>query len=257
MKTQLKTCSRCGVSKPASPEYFHRDKSRRDGLFHACHECEHARQSPKTNKPVAAAGHKICGCCGQEKPATLEFFAVHKNGANGVRSICRLCRAAQAAEWYAANRDKSAEYGKRYRLVNRERRKQHAAIYYQENKDRRNEYSRKWAAEHPERILEIGRSSAKRHPEKRKHKLQRRRALKRNADGTHTRADVQAQYDRQHGECYYCHKRVGDTYHADHVVPLSRGGSDWPDNIVIACPTCNQRKREKLPHEWAEGGRLL
>jgi 5-methylcytosine-specific restriction endonuclease McrA len=41
------------------------------------------------------------------------------------------------------------------------------------------------------------------------------------------------------------------------VVPLSRGGSNGPENIVIACPTCNLAKKDKMPHEWPEGGRLL
>lgn len=43
----------------------------------------------------------------------------------------------------------------------------------------------------------------------------------------------------------------------DHVVPLVKGGSNGPDNLVIACSTCNLRKNDKLPHEWPEGGRLL
>ncbi len=204
---QLKACSRCGVSKPASPEYFHRDKSRRDGLFHACRECEHARQSPKTNKPVAAAGHKICGCCGEEKPATLEFFEVHKHGANGVRSICRLCRAARAAQWYATNKETVSEHGRIYRLNNHDKEKQRHALYYQKNRESRDQYSRKWAAANHERQLEIGRASAKRNPERRRQQFRKYRAAKLGAEGTHTHADVQAQYDRQRGECYYCHKK--------------------------------------------------
>jgi 5-methylcytosine-specific restriction endonuclease McrA len=43
---------------------------------------------------------------------------------------------------------------------------------------------------------------------------------------------------------------VGDKYHVDHVVPLSRGGSDGPENIVISCPRCNCSKSSKLPEEW-------
>jgi 5-methylcytosine-specific restriction endonuclease McrA len=50
---------------------------------------------------------------------------------------------------------------------------------------------------------------------------------------------------------------VGDTYHVDHVVPLVRGGSDDPSNLVIACVPCNLSKGDKLPHEWKRSGRLL
>jgi 5-methylcytosine-specific restriction endonuclease McrA len=38
---------------------------------------------------------------------------------------------------------------------------------------------------------------------------------------------------------------------------LVRGGRNSPDNLVITCPVCNLKKRDKLPHEWIEGGRLL
>jgi 5-methylcytosine-specific restriction endonuclease McrA len=40
-------------------------------------------------------------------------------------------------------------------------------------------------------------------------------------------------------------------------VPIIRGGRNSPDNLVIACQVCNNRKYNKLPHEWIEGGRLL
>ena len=35
----------------------------------------------------------------------------------------------------------------------------------------------------------------------------------------------------------------------DHVVPLSRGGKDTPDNVVLASKRVNNRKGAKLPHE--------
>jgi 5-methylcytosine-specific restriction endonuclease McrA len=31
--------------------------------------------------------------------------------------------------------------------------------------------------------------------------------------------------------------------HLDHVIPWSKGGSDSPDNLVIACAPCNMRKK--------------
>ena len=44
--------------------------------------------------------------------------------------------------------------------------------------------------------------------------------------------------------CAYCQRtaqQVGRPLTVDHVVPLSRGGTG-PDNQVLACPNCNQRK---------------
>jgi hypothetical protein len=35
---------------------------------------------------------KVCTRCGEEKPATREFFPPHKHGKYGVHSLCRLCK---------------------------------------------------------------------------------------------------------------------------------------------------------------------
>lgn len=53
-------------------------------------------------------------------------------------------------------------------------------------------------------------------------------------------------------QCTYC----GHAFDADlpptvdHVVPLSRGGSNELDNLTWACLPCNQRKGTKLLEEW-------
>lgn len=39
----------------------------------------------------------------------------------------------------------------------------------------------------------------------------------------------------------------------DHVVPLSRGGSDEVNNLTTLCRKCNRSKANKLLHEWREG----
>lgn len=37
----------------------------------------------------------------------------------------------------------------------------------------------------------------------------------------------------------------GATFHVDHVVPRSRGGSDEEDNLALCCPTCNLHKSDR------------
>jgi 5-methylcytosine-specific restriction endonuclease McrA len=62
---------------------------------------------------------------------------------------------------------------------------------------------------------------------------------------------------RQRGKCHWCGEKVGRFYHVDHVVPLSKGGSNGPENLVIACAFCNISKHDRLPHEWSgSNGRL-
>lgn len=53
------------------------------------------------------------------------------------------------------------------------------------------------------------------------------------------------------GECVYCGGRqVG----WDHVIPLSRGGPNTPDNLVPCCGRCNFSKRDRTPDEWLAAG---
>ncbi len=38
----------------------------------------------------------------------------------------------------------------------------------------------------------------------------------------------------------------------DHLVPLTRGGRSTRDNLVPACKSCNNQKKNMLPLEWEE-----
>ena len=92
------------------------------------------------------------------------------------------------------------------------------------------------------------------HPEEHRAYTLNRQARKAGNGGGHTGEDVRAQLERQGGRCFYCRKKV-DAYHEDHVIPLAKGGSNGPENLVIACPTCNLRKGAKHPMDFC--GRLL
>lgn len=50
------------------------------------------------------------------------------------------------------------------------------------------------------------------------------------------------------GECAYCGKS-NEPLTADHLVPKSAGGADVPENIVPACPHCNEAKADQ---DWRE-----
>jgi hypothetical protein len=47
--------------------------------------------------------------------------------------------------------------------------------------------------------------------------------------------------------CRYCGRKAPDVeLHVDHITPLSRGGSDEPDNLGAACSECNAGKASLL-----------
>ncbi|MBX9703343.1 MAG: HNH endonuclease [Silvanigrellaceae bacterium] len=50
------------------------------------------------------------------------------------------------------------------------------------------------------------------------------------------------------GMCYYCkNKFPHKEFTMDHIVPLSRGGTTTPGNVVPACRPCNQTKGVDTP----------
>lgn len=56
---------------------------------------------------------------------------------------------------------------------------------------------------------------------------------------------------RKDTRCVYCGK-VLTKHNAtfDHIVPLSRGGSNDPENLCWCCASCNKAKSNKLLSEW-------
>lgn len=48
--------------------------------------------------------------------------------------------------------------------------------------------------------------------------------------------------------CIYCGSTEQLAY--DHLIPRSRGGPDTPDNVVMACRTCNSSKGDRGVYEW-------
>lgn len=56
-------------------------------------------------------------------------------------------------------------------------------------------------------------------------------------------------FERDGWACMYCGDSAGPL-ECDHIVPISRGGSNDKSNLVTACRRCNRSKRAKLVSEW-------
>jgi hypothetical protein len=53
------------------------------------------------------------------------------------------------------------------------------------------------------------------------------------------------------GKCAYCGERFFPLT-VDHIMPLSRGGTDSRSNLTAACWPCNSEKLTFTPEEWRE-----
>lgn len=246
-----KRCTKCGEVKPATTEYFYTHNRYRDHLDYHCKECF----KRKFNKYIPAPpGYKRCSICQQEKPATTEFFHHHKGQRNDLAGWCRVC--AKQRRRKQPRLDSSITHKKCTKCLEEY---PATAEYFHKSNDGVNGLRgdcklcnlwirEKYRVRNKERISKRQRE---RYPSYDVTKSRNRRALEKEATGSHTKEDIEKQYAFQNGKCYYCEQNLAE-YHVDHYIPLSRGGSNGPENLVIACPHCNVSKNNKLPGEWIQ-----
>lgn len=72
---------------------------------------------------------KRCAKCGQEKPATLEFFCFREKGRKSLDSYCRECKRSITSRWISDHQD----YMKQKTRQDRRRYKWRALIHYSSN----------------------------------------------------------------------------------------------------------------------------
>ena len=173
--------------------------------------------------------------------------------------------------WAAANPEKAKASGVKWRETHREQKKADNARWAAENPEKARESQRRWWAKQDQGLAAAYTAAwRERHPERAKESQRRfwasaagrmlrrvhaslRRARARSSPGQYTRDDVMFCLTLQGWRCFYCLASLYDAFEVDHMTPLSRGGSNGPENIVCACPSCNVHKYTKTAAEFILG----
>lgn len=91
--TPTKRCSKCGIEKPRTTKYFHRQSYYLDGFSYYCKACWREIRGSKRRyeNPYAGvkAGNKRCNVCREEKP--LSQFHRNKRTPDGIARDCIDC----------------------------------------------------------------------------------------------------------------------------------------------------------------------
>lgn len=196
---------------------------------------------------------KKCNRCGEVKE--LHLFPNNSASPDGHYSLCKECRAVAAAARRERPDVKAREkerLAKQYQ-DNKEELLKKRAIRYRENIDRDKKTCHEWREKNLDRHREMCRNWARNHPENMRAIVAKRRALKLKADGSYTKNDIKKLKTDQKNVCVVCGVDLDVSgFHVDHIYPLSKGGSNWPNNLQLLCPTCNRKKGSKTPDEFRE-----
>ncbi len=187
---------------------------------------------------------KVCRGCKKEKKDSK--FNLHdyirKDGTRGLRSHCNTCRSAGARKWYSSHKEQAKASKQTYVENNAEvvaeRRLRYSATHIEENRAR----ATTWYKDNSER----GKANAKVANHKRRARIAK-------VGGSFTTSDIRNLYTSQGGLCYYCSISIEEMCHIEHMTPISKGGSNWIDNICLACIPCNRTKGVKTAEEFMNG----
>lgn len=213
-------------------------------------------------------------------PANAEFFSRHKASSGGLYPNCKVCKKLYAREERVRNKETHQVRAKAYYQANAEQVKAKRREYYEQNRESVLRSQETYRAQNKEKVSQ-GKMRAKkakpekykamevRYREKNRFAINQRlrewnarnkdkvRVWTRNAQakrkavpGSYSLSEIKQMYADQGGLCAYCEGELNGTYHVDHMLPISRGGTnDWT-NLAITCVNCNQRKWTKTTEEF-------
>ena len=162
---------------------------------------------------------KQCTRC--KKIKLLSEFNRKKDGKFGRYSHCKECKSKTDRKYGKDNKEKITSRYKHWSLKNR---------------DIINKASRKYYYKNREKHLVLTRN---------------RRARMRNAEGSFTLKEWEELKDRHNNRCAECGKSEPFNQYRkyltiDHIIPLSKNGTNYISNIQPLCFVCNSVKKDKV-----------
>lgn len=205
-----RTCTTCGETYPLTPKFYYHSRG-----------------------PKNASGFytKCKACC--TRSVNGRDYVLAKMLCGEGEKVCKACLGA-----FPANADyfppyKKASDGLNYRCracARAQRRRE-----YVENVERYQQSNKRYRREN---ALALRRYRAM------------RRADRHTDEHGCSADDIWQMAESQDWLCAYCETPLFGEYHVDHMLPLSRGGSNRWDNLALTCPECNLRKHIMTAEEY-------
>jgi len=174
---------------------------------------------------------KTCKKCLISKPIT-EFYKNPKVVGGRIHQ-CKSCVKDRMKIYIQNNVEKLYLDRKRRYWADRENALRKSIEWGRQNKDKRRIIKKRWSDKNQMAKAVMNKNW---------------NANKLGAIGRFTLEEYKAKLESHGNKCGYCKER--EPYTVDHIIPISRGGSNYIDNIMPCCLQCNGQKRNYLLSEW-------
>ena len=176
---------------------------------------------------------KYCSKC--ELLKSLEEFYNRNNSKDGKMSECKICNKHRVSIYQKQNKQKVNE---------------RIAIWIKNNPGKRKEYTQKNRNSHREQRREYDKKYCKTPHARLSRRLQNMRRRSLIPIQCETISEV---LYSNNSKCVYCNRKVkynGSSYNKlyaniDHIIPISKDGTNHRSNLALSCLECNQKKSNK------------
>lgn len=254
-----KECTKCKTIRDLFD--FGNDKTRPDGKFPQCKFCTFAAKGSdyyqfksKLNSESSHPNLKKCSKC-------LEWlepicFAKCSNGKLGVNSVCKKCRnakhifrniqRAKLAE-EITNDSRECKRCNKIKCLSQDFHLIKKRNYYNPIcKECKEKSHQKYRRQNKSLYVKASRKYQKANPEVGRYHTKLRKARKRGAEGLYTLQDWLNLKNKYNFSCLKCGQQEPNIkLTVDHIIPLSRGGTNYITNIQPLCNICNSSKGTK------------
>lgn len=238
--TTTKRCPQC--RRALSRDRFARCESRHDGLNGYCKDCMKARRELTKERDALRqqqwhrenkerVSHKRKLYCEQNKERIATLNKAYRD----------------------SHQDQLREYFKTYHRTNRAKKCAVSKAHYLANKPLHLAKAKKRRENNKAQVAAYFRRYDQERPETHRTAKRNYKARKKRAQGSFSPVQWLAKCSYWGWTCYLCHAPLTpSTVHAEHRIPLSRGGTNWIANIAPSCVPCNLSKNNKTEAEYRE-----
>jgi hypothetical protein len=237
-------CTKCGIEKPETTDYFCRHKCSKNGLLSYCKECQKIE-----NKKYRAVNRE------ERSHYSKEYWKKNRENLLDKKRLNYLTKKEEISikhrQYRLENYQKIQEGKKMYQQKNRDHITKYRKFHYQQNKGKISNQNKQYYEINKVQVLEVmkGYRQTPHGREVLRLNRQRRAALDKELPSTLTLEEWE-QCKKYFGNvCAYCGKDPR-TLSQDHFIPVVNGGGYEACNIIPACTSCNSKKNTKNFFEW-------